>query len=62
VYEIEVPLPVPFWWNLLPLICLSIIVFVAAAWWFLAVTWRLSIIIKLLKKQNELIKNQANGK
>jgi hypothetical protein len=48
--------------QLLPLICLSLIVFMAAAWWFLTVTWRLSIIIALLEKQNELIKNQASGK
>jgi hypothetical protein len=62
VNQIEVPLPAPFWWQLLPLICLSLIVFMAAAWWFLTVTWRLSIIIALLEKQNELIKNQASGK
>jgi hypothetical protein len=52
----------PLTLQLLPLICLSLIVFMAAAWWFLTVTWRLSIIITLLEKQNELIKNQANGK
>ena len=32
-----------------------------STWWFFAILWRLSIIIKLLEQQNLLLKNQANN-
>ena len=34
---------------------------IISTWWFFAVPWRLSIIIKLLEQQNLLLKNQANN-
>lgn len=34
---------------------------IISTWWFFAIPWRLHIIIELLKKQNALLKKQANN-
>ena len=34
---------------------------IISTWWFFAIPWRLHIIIKLLEKQNALLKKQANN-
>jgi hypothetical protein len=34
---------------------------IISTWWFFAIPWRLSIIIKLLEQQNLLLKNQASN-